>query len=75
MASDLAEELKALQVQKDALEVRNKQLEAALNISTQNSSSPSTRGERPSEVSTCQGAVSFYCLLYRMITLPATIPV
>lgn len=30
MASDLAEELKALQIQKDALEQRNQQLEAAL---------------------------------------------
>lgn len=34
MAADLAEELKALQIQKDALEQRNKQLEAALLRST-----------------------------------------
>lgn len=54
MASDLAGELKALQLQKDALEQRNIQLEAALLKSTadQNSAQPSDRPERPTLVGT-----------------------
>ena len=51
MAADLAEELKALQVQKDALEQRNMQLEAALlKSSDQNTARPSDRPHSANEV-------------------------
>lgn len=53
MAADLAGELKAMQLQKDALEQRNMQLEAALlqTRADQSSARPSDRPERPSLVS------------------------
>ena len=52
MAADLAGELKALQLQKDSLEQRNMQLEAALlkSRADQSSAQPSDRPERPSLV-------------------------